>query len=107
MTDPMKTMDKATAASILSVPQNASVHDIEDAYARLTAILGDDESSAGRRHILDMARAVMINDSFDVIDADGNNYFEQLSDDVKKNMPGIESRLGITPDYTFTEVNAE
>lgn len=71
MTDPMKTMDKATAASILSVPQNASVHDIEDAYARLTAILGDDESSAGRRHILDMARAVMIDDSFDVIGADG------------------------------------
>ena len=44
---------------------------------------------------------------FVAIDADGNNYFEQLSDDVKKNMPGIESRLGITPDYTFTEVNAE
>lgn len=79
MTDPMKTMDKATAASILSVPQNASVHDIEDAYARLTAILGDDESSAGRRHILDMARAVMINDSFDVIDADGNTVGDKTA----------------------------
>ena len=79
MTDPMKTMDKATAASILSVPQNASVHDIEDAYVRLTAILGDDESSAGRRHILDMARAVMINDSFDVIDADGNTVGDKTA----------------------------
>lgn len=79
MTDPMKTMDKATAASILSVPQNASVHDIEAAYAQLTAIIGDDESSTGRRRILDMARAVMIDDGFDVIDADGNTVGDKTA----------------------------
>ena len=71
MTDHMVTMDKATAASILAIPQNASAHDIEDAYARMCAILSDDGVAIGRRRILDMARAVMLDDDFDVIGADG------------------------------------
>ena len=71
MTDHMVTMDKATAASILAIPQNAPAHDIEDAYARMCAILSDDDVAIGRRRILDMARAVMLDDAFDVIGADG------------------------------------
>ena len=43
---------------------------------------------------------------FVAIDAQGNNYFEQLADDVSQRLPEIENELGIGQDYEFTEVNA-
>ena len=42
---------------------------------------------------------------FVAMDADGNNYFEELSAEAEAKMPEIEKELGIPAGYTFTEVN--
>ena len=42
---------------------------------------------------------------FVAIDADGNNYFEELAREADAKMPEIEKTLGIPEDYTYTEVN--
>jgi len=44
---------------------------------------------------------------FVAIDAQGNNYFENLNSDVKKALPEVSCDLGIPPGYTYTEVNAD
>jgi len=40
------------------------------------------------------------------IDSHGNNYFEELSEDIEKNMPVINAGLGIPEDYDYTDVNS-
>ena len=40
------------------------------------------------------------------IDAHGNNYFEELSREVEKQMPEINSELGIPGNYDYTNVNS-
>jgi len=40
------------------------------------------------------------------IDSHGNNYFEELSEDIEKNMPAINAELGIPKDYDYTDVNS-
>lgn len=40
------------------------------------------------------------------IDSHGNNYFEELSEDVEKNMPEINAELGVPADYDYTDVNS-
>ncbi|OHB58376.1 MAG: hypothetical protein A2Y12_01060 [Planctomycetes bacterium GWF2_42_9] len=40
------------------------------------------------------------------MDAHGRNYFEELNKDVRKNLPGLYKKLGISPDYAYTHVNA-
>lgn len=42
---------------------------------------------------------------FVAMDAEGNNYFEELSAEAEAKMPEIEKELGIPANYTFTEVN--
>ena len=42
---------------------------------------------------------------FVAIDADGNNYFEDLAREADAKMPEIEAELGIPDGYTYTEVN--
>jgi len=42
---------------------------------------------------------------FVAMDACGHNYFEELNSDVEKVLPQIEQRLGIPPEYAYTEVN--
>ena len=42
---------------------------------------------------------------FVAIDADGNNYFEDLAREADAKMPEIEADLGIPEGYTYTEVN--
>ena len=42
---------------------------------------------------------------FVAIDADGNNYFEELAREADAKMPEIEKTLGIPEGYTYTEVN--
>ena len=42
---------------------------------------------------------------FVAIDAEGRNYFEELSQDSARRMPEIERELGIPADYSYTEVN--
>ncbi|MCP3965692.1 MAG: fumarate hydratase [Lentisphaerae bacterium] len=42
---------------------------------------------------------------FVAIDAEGNNYFENLSEDIENGMDKIDKDLGIPSDYTYTEVN--
>ncbi len=44
---------------------------------------------------------------FVAIDAQGNNYFEALNDDVKKALPEVKRELGIPIDYDYTEVNSD
>lgn len=43
---------------------------------------------------------------FVAIDAHGGSYFEQLEQETAMRLPEIERRLGISPDFTFTEVNS-
>lgn len=40
------------------------------------------------------------------MDAQGRNYFEELNKNVSKNLPGVYKSLGISPDYSYTQVNA-
>jgi fumarate hydratase subunit beta len=40
------------------------------------------------------------------MDAQGRNYFEELNKSVSSNLPAVYERLGISPDYTYTHVNA-
>ena len=40
------------------------------------------------------------------IDSHGNNYFEELSEDVEKNMAKINAELGVPEDYDYTDVNS-
>jgi fumarate hydratase subunit beta len=40
------------------------------------------------------------------IDARGNNYFEELSGNVEKNMPEINKELKIPGNYDYTDVNS-
>lgn len=42
---------------------------------------------------------------FVAIDAQGRNYFEELSAEANAKMPEIEADLNIPHDYTYTEVN--
>ena len=42
---------------------------------------------------------------FVAIDAQGHNYFEELSAEANAKMPEIEADLNIPHDYTYTEVN--
>ena len=42
---------------------------------------------------------------FVAIDAEGNNYFEELAREADAKMPEIEKTLGIPEGYTYTEVN--
>lgn len=42
---------------------------------------------------------------FVAMDAEGRNYFQELSQEAESRMPEIEKALGIPHDYTFTEVN--
>ena len=42
---------------------------------------------------------------FVAIDAQGNNYFEELERGVANKLPGIEAALGIPPGYNYTAVN--
>lgn len=42
---------------------------------------------------------------FVAMDAFGHNYFEELNSDVEKVLPQVEQRLGIPPEYAYTEVN--
>ncbi len=42
---------------------------------------------------------------FVAMDADGNNYFEELSQDAESRMPELEKMLGIPENYAYTEVN--
>lgn len=42
---------------------------------------------------------------FVAMDANGNNYFEELSQDAESRMPQLEKMLGIPADYAYTEVN--
>jgi fumarate hydratase class I len=42
---------------------------------------------------------------FVAIDAEGNNYFEELAREADAKMPEIEKALGIPENYTYTEVN--
>ncbi len=44
---------------------------------------------------------------FVAIDANGNNYFSELDQDVARTLPEIEKQLGIPANYQFTDVNAE
>ena len=39
------------------------------------------------------------------MDAAGGNYFEQLDDEIERNMPALHERLGITKDFDYTTVN--
>jgi tartrate/fumarate subfamily iron-sulfur-dependent hydro-lyase beta chain len=41
------------------------------------------------------------------MDADGNNYFSDLNEQVKVNVAKISESLGIPKDYNFTNVEAE
>ena len=41
---------------------------------------------------------------FVAIDAQGNNYFDELSAETDKRMPEIEKLLGIPENYAYTEV---
>ncbi|MBT3379187.1 MAG: fumarate hydratase [Lentisphaerae bacterium] len=43
---------------------------------------------------------------FVAIDAHGGSYFEQLDEKTAGRLPEVEEALGISPDFTFTEVNA-
>ena len=43
---------------------------------------------------------------FVAIDAQGNNYFENMNMDIKKRMPEIMAKLGIPAGYSFANVNA-
>lgn len=43
---------------------------------------------------------------FVAIDAHGNNYFEQLDRDLRKNLPEIYASLGVPPGFHFTHVDA-
>ena len=43
---------------------------------------------------------------FVAIDSYGNNYFEELSENVEKHMPEINAELGIPEDYAYTDVNS-
>lgn len=40
------------------------------------------------------------------IDSHGNNYFEELSEDIENNMPEINTKLGVPEDYDYTDVNS-
>ena len=40
------------------------------------------------------------------MDAHGNNYFEDLHQDIRSRMKDVYERLGIPADFTFTHVNA-
>ena len=42
---------------------------------------------------------------FVAIDAEGNNYFEELAREADAKMPEVEKALGIPEGYTYTEVN--
>ena len=42
---------------------------------------------------------------FVAMDANGNNYFEELSKDAESRMPQLEKMLGIPENYAYTEVN--
>ena len=42
---------------------------------------------------------------FVAMDAQGRNYFEELSQEAQARMPEIEKALGIPQDYEYTEVN--
>lgn len=42
---------------------------------------------------------------FVAIDAEGRNYFEELSEESGRRIPEIERELGIPEDYAYTEVN--
>ena len=44
---------------------------------------------------------------FVAIDAQGRNYFAELAADAARKLPAIEKKLGISPDYNYTEVNAK
>ncbi len=44
---------------------------------------------------------------FVAIDANGNNYFSDLDQEVADALPAIEQKLGIPENYQFTDVNAE
>ena len=39
------------------------------------------------------------------MDAQGNNYFEQLAREAESRMPEIERKLDIPAGYDYTEVN--
>ena len=44
---------------------------------------------------------------FVAIDSHGNNYFEDLSEDIESNMPKINAELGVPKDYAYTDVNSK
>ncbi len=41
------------------------------------------------------------------MDAHGGNYFEQLDAETERNMPGLQSRLGVSRDFVYTSVIPE
>jgi hypothetical protein len=43
---------------------------------------------------------------FVAIDAEGNNYFTDLAEEVEAKMPVINQKLAIPTNYDYTEVNA-
>ena len=43
---------------------------------------------------------------FVAMDAQGNNYFEQLDADIRANMASVYQDLGIPDDFDYTQVNA-
>jgi tartrate/fumarate subfamily iron-sulfur-dependent hydro-lyase beta chain len=43
---------------------------------------------------------------FVAIDAEGNNYFKDLDEEVRSRLPDIETSLGIPAGYAFTDVDA-